>query len=98
MIVKKIELYIDGVYKPFYVPFINGMVFRKFIEMKMRMNMANLSVEEVDELADLVVYAFGSQFSREQFYEGIPHDRVMTTIDDLFLPTPTGDESGNGKK
>lgn len=93
----KLKLYIDGQYKTFNTPFVNGMVFRKFIEMKTRMNMTDLKVEELDELVDLVVYAFGSQFTREQYYEGLPHDKIMTTIDDLFLPTG-GNGDGDGKK
>ncbi|WGG47687.1 hypothetical protein [Rossellomorea sp. DA94] len=95
---KKITLLIDGENKDFTVPFINGMVWRKFIEMKARMDMDNLDPEEVDELVDLVVFAYGGKFSREQVYMGVPQDKVLLTIDELFAPSDSPDEEGNGKK
>jgi hypothetical protein len=95
---KKITLLIDGKNKSFSVPFINGMVWRKFIELKAKMDMENLSPEEVDELVDLVVYGYGEKFTQEEFYEGVPHDKVITTIDELFAPSDSPDEEGNGKK
>jgi hypothetical protein len=94
---KKITLLIKGEEQTFTIPFVSGMVWRKFIECRAKMDMGNLSVDEVDELVGLVIYAFKNQFNLEEFYEGIPHDRVMLTIDELFLPT--GEEvEGNGKK
>jgi hypothetical protein len=92
-----LKLVINEEEKTFHIPFVSGMVFRKFIEMKERMNLNNLSGSELDELAGLVVYAFKNQFTLEEFYEGIPQDEVMPTIDALFSPTKKGDV-GNGKK
>lgn len=84
------------------IPFVSGLVWRKFIELKAKTtNMSNLTLEELDEFANLVVFAFDDQFTLEEFYGGIPHDKVMPTIDELFLPTEENeDESveGNGKK
>lgn len=95
----KLTLLMGQEEKTFTIPFVNGMVFRKFIEYKQRMNMTDLSPDELDELVGLVVYAFKDQFTLEQFYEGIPHDKVMSTIDDLFLPTDKGQSAeGNEKK
>jgi hypothetical protein len=94
---KKITLVINGEKKEFRTPFVNGMVWRKFIEHRAQMDTNNLSPEQVDDLASLVVYAFNDQFTLDQFYEGVPHDRVMITIDELFLPTEEEPE-GNGKK
>jgi hypothetical protein len=94
---KKIVLLINGEKKEFRIPFVNGMVWRKFVQYRAEMDMNKLTPEEVDDLAGLVVYAFNDQFTLEQFYEGVPHDRVMLTIDELFIPS--GEESeGNGKK
>lgn len=95
---KSIELFIDGEEKTFTTPFVSGMVWRKYIEWKAKVaNLQNLTADELDELAGLVVFAFGNQFSLEDFYNGVPHDQVMIKIDELFLPTDEGTE-GNEKK
>ena len=85
---KSITLLINDEEKTFQIPFVNGMVLRKFVEMKTRMDMSNLSPKELDELVGLVVYAYKDQFTLEEYYEGVPHDEVMALIDELFLPTP----------
>lgn len=90
-----ITLLIDGQNKTFTVPFISGMVWRKFIDCRSRMDMSKLKPEELDELAGLVVYAYSDKFTLEQFYGGVPHDKVMAEIDALFKST---DQGKNGKK
>jgi hypothetical protein len=95
-----LKLLIKEEEKTFHTPFVPGTVFRKFIEYKARMNLNDLKGEELDELASLVVYAFKNQFTLEEFYDGIPQDELMITIDLLFAPTPKKGEGneGNGKK
>ena len=97
---KLLTLLVGEEEKVFQIPFVNGMVLRKFIEMKAKMDMTDLSPEELDEMVGLVVYAYKNQFTIEQFYEGVPHDRVMAIIDELFLPTPPKgkSEDSEGKK
>ena len=97
---KSITLLINDEEKVFQIPFVNGMVLRKFIEMKTRMDMSNLTPEELDEMVGLVVYAYKNKFTLEEFYEGVPHDQVMALIDELFLPTPQKgkSEDSEGKK
>lgn len=96
---KNLTLLIDGEEKTFTIPFVSGLVWRKFIEVKAKIeDLGNLTVEELDEFANLVVFAFRNQFTLEQFYAGIPHDAVMITIDRLFEPTNSGNEEGNKKK
>lgn len=97
---KKITLLIDEESKTFTTPFVSGMVLRKYMEAKAKAeNLQSLTVDELDVFAALVVHAYKEQFTLEQFYEGIPHDEVMTTVDLLFLPTSkNADEEGNGKK
>jgi hypothetical protein len=99
---KTLKLLIKGEEKTFSIPFVNGMVWRKYIEYRAKMNLSNLKPEEVDTLIELVVYAFGNQFTLEQFYEGTPHDKIMPTFDKLFSPTDQEDEDesdeGNEKK
>lgn len=93
-----LNLLINNEEKTFAIPFVSAMVFRKFIEYKSRMNIQNLKADEIDELAGLVVLAFGNQFTLEEFYNGIPHDELMETIDRLFLPTPKNGEDESKKK
>lgn len=98
---KKITLLINGEEKTFIIPFVSGMVWRKFIELKAKAkDLSSLTLEELDNFVELVVFAFGNQFTLEEFYLGIPHDKVMLTVDQLFLPTDEEEEGteGNGKK
>ncbi|HFK2719199.1 TPA: hypothetical protein ACG1DY_005052 [Escherichia coli] len=97
---KNLKLLIEGEEKVFSIPFVNGMVWRKFIELKANTkDITSLTLEELDQFAGLVVFAFGNKFTLEEFYCGIPHDRVMSTIDDLFMPTNNNDnDEGNEKK
>ncbi|MCM3411227.1 phage tail assembly chaperone G [Metabacillus litoralis] len=95
---KKLTLFINKEEKIFTTPFVSGLVWRKFIELKARTkDLQNLTLEELDNFSSLVVLAFDDQFTLDQFYAGIPHDKVMETIDSLFLPTDESEE-GNGKK
>jgi hypothetical protein len=95
-----LKLTIDKKEQIFSIPFVNGMVYRKFIEYRTRMDLNNLTPEELDELVGLVVEAFDNIFTIEQFYVGIPHDEVMLTLDRLFLPTNKNEKviEGNEKK
>lgn len=93
-----LKLWIDNEEKTFFTPFVSAMVFRKFIDLKEKMDMTDLKGEEIDEVSGLVVFAFGNQFTLEQFYNGIPHDELMITIDRLFMPTQKAGEEGNVKK
>lgn len=99
---KSITLLINKENKIFSIPFVSGLVWRKFIELKAKTkNMSNLTLEELDDFANLVVFAFDGQFTLEEFYGGVPHDKVMSTIDGLFMPTEeneVGSNEGNGKK
>lgn len=96
---KNINLTIKGETKTFSTPFVNGMVWRKFLELKAKINSpdGSVTVEQLDEFSGLVVLAFGNQFTLDEFYEGTPHDKVMAAIDNLFTPSEEGNE-GNGKK
>ncbi|MFE4525443.1 phage tail assembly chaperone G [Cytobacillus firmus] len=96
---KNITLTIKDENKIFSTPFVSGMVWRKFLELKSKINSpdGSVTVEQLDEFSGLVVLAFGNQFTLDEFYEGTPHDKVMAAIDNLFAPSEEGNE-GNGKK
>jgi len=94
---KSLALYINDERKVFTIPFVSGLVWRKWIELQAKAeNLNNLTLEELDEFVGLVVLAFKNQFTLEQFYEGIPFDQVMSTIQGLFLPST--DETAETKK
>lgn len=92
---------INGENKTFTTPFISGLIWRKFLELKN--NVSNpespFTSDQLDDFSSLVPLAYNNQFTLEQFYEGTPHDKIMVTIDRLFMPTDSDDNSeGNGKK
>lgn len=90
---------INGKEKTFTIPFVSGMVWRKFIELRSNMDMRDLKPEQIDQLVELIVYAFGNQFTLEDFYNGVPHDKVLIRFDELFLPSEQSEgEEGNEKK
>ncbi|PLR93190.1 phage tail assembly chaperone G [Bacillus sp. T33-2] len=96
---KTITLFIDGEEKKFVTPFVSGLIWRNFIELKAKTkDPTRLTVEELDKFAALVPMAFGNQFNLDQFWAGIPHDKVMLTIDGLFSPDQdeNQDEDENG--
>lgn len=98
---KKLTLLIGDKEQTFTIPFVSGMVWRKYIELKAKIEdkTAELTVEQLDEFASLVVLAYKDKFTLEQFYEGIPYDKVMSTIDGLFAPTDSSEgDLGNEKK
>lgn len=97
---RTLTLLINGEEKKFTIPFVSGMVWRKWIELRAKIDIKNLKAQEVDQLVDLIVYAFGNRFTAEEFYEGVPHDKVMLTFDKLFLPSDESDDEdeGNEKK
>jgi hypothetical protein len=94
---RTLTLLIDGEEKTFTIPFVSGLVWRKWIELQAKAeDLQNLTLNELDEFASLVVMAFKNQFTLEQFYDGIPFEKVMSTIEELFLPP--ADDANEGKK
>lgn len=95
----QLKLLINDEEKTFTVPFVSGMVLRKYLDLLAKTkDSKNLTGAEMDEYVGLVVYAFKNQFTLEEFYEGIPQEKVMQTVDMLFVPTSDGDENDDTKK
>lgn len=94
---KSLTLLIENKEKTFTIPFVSGLIWRNWIELQEKAENINLlTSKEIDGFVNLVVLAFDNQFTLEQFYQGIPFDQVMKTVDSLFVPEGTGE--GNGKK
>jgi hypothetical protein len=95
----RLKLLINNEEKVFTIPFVSGMVLRKYMELLAKTrDSKNLTVEEMDEYVGLVIYAFKNQFTLEEFYDGIPHEKVMQTVDSLFIPTSNEDSTESKKK
>lgn len=76
----KITLKIDGKDKDFTTDFISGRVLRRALEISNETNLSRISLDAMDKLVDFVVDVFGKQFTRDQFYDGIPAVGMMKQI------------------
>jgi hypothetical protein len=95
----QLKLLIKDEEKVFTIPFVSGMVLRKYLELLAKTkDSKKLTVEEMDDYVGLVVYAFKNQFTLEEFYDGIPHEKVMQTVDSLFIPSSNEDNDESKKK
>lgn len=84
---KTLTLLIDNKEKRFTIPFVSGLIWRKYIELQDTVeNVNKLTAKELDQFVDLVVEAFKNQFTLEEFYDGISYDKVMWTVNALFMP------------
>lgn len=85
---KSLILIIEGKEKKFITPFVSGLVWRKYIELQESVeNLNHLKVEELDQFVAIAVTAFNNQFTLEQFYDGLSHDKVLWTVQALFNPS-----------
>jgi hypothetical protein len=76
----EIKLFIEDKEKTFVVPFVKGRMFRRVIEIYKKYNLDDLDPETLDVLVDFIVECFNSQFSRDEFYDGIAADNLIDTI------------------
>lgn len=81
----KIKLLIEQEEKTFSVPFITGRMFRKSIDMQKKLDGMEVDTKMLDEMADYVVDAFGSQFTQDQFYDGIEGKRIIPTVIEIVM-------------
>ncbi|MNH99797.1 hypothetical protein D3C73_525770 [compost metagenome] len=78
----KITLLIEGKNKEIVQDFISGLALRKTLEMQKKISAKQNSVDEttLDSMADYIVYLFGAQFTRDQFYDGIRASDLISTV------------------
>ncbi|MCX7570412.1 hypothetical protein OS242_10600 [Tumebacillus sp. DT12] len=74
---------VEGQEKTYVAPtFISGRVFRETVKvektLKQRQESKQFDVEDLDFTADYVVLVFGKQFTRDEFYDGISVEDVVT--------------------
>lgn len=80
----KVTLRINGENKTITTDFIPGRLFRRAIELSNTIDFKNLQPETLDTLVDFVVDAFGKQFTRDDFYDGIDARCFVNTIVDTI--------------
>ena len=81
----EIKLEIEGKEKIFSCTKVKGILLRKTAEvMKVFEKMSNeFNPDILDELVNYVVEVFGSQFTKEEFYDGIDLDEMVLTIQNV---------------
>lgn len=70
-----------------------GYHFRKVAEFDEKIDYSKITIKEMDELIGFVCDVFDDQFTVDEFYEGIPSHKVVSTISDLFVYIRTGKTS-----
>ena len=75
-----ITLKINGKDKTYIASFISARMVRKTIAISQEINFENISPEELDKLMDYIVELFGSQFTRDELYDGLASKDLIPTI------------------
>ena len=75
-----ITLKIKGKDKSFTAGFISARMVRRTIEVSQGVNFENISPDELDKLIDYIVELFGSQFTRDDVYDGLSSKELIPTI------------------
>lgn len=79
--------------KIYTLEYATGYHFRKAAEFDEKIDYSNLSIEDMNQLAGFVCEVFDNQFTVDEFYDGIPSHKVVSTISDLFIYIRTGKTS-----
>lgn len=75
-----ITLKIKGKDKTFTAGFISARMVRRTIEVSQGVNFESISPDELDKLVDYIVELFGSQFTRDDVYDGLSSKELIPTI------------------
>ncbi len=76
----EIILKISGKDKTYTAGFISARMVRRTIAISKDINFNNISPEELDKLMDYIVELFGSQFTRDELYDGLASKDLIPTI------------------
>ncbi len=75
-----ITLKINGKDKTYTAGFISARMVRTTIAISKDINFDNIAPEELDKLMDYIVDLFGSQFTRDELYDGLASKDLIPTI------------------
>ena len=95
----KITLNLQGERKDYTIGHISMLTVRRAMDLQERVDFAHISPAQLDEIVDLVVDAFDRQFTRDEFYRGIPAKgfvrRLITILGEVVqLLVEAADEMG----
>ncbi|HCG4535566.1 TPA: hypothetical protein NJY08_004411 [Salmonella enterica subsp. enterica serovar Typhi str. AG3] len=76
----KIDISIDGHEKTFTTTFINGLVYRKYVEISEQGILKDLTLEAREKIIELIIEAFNQQFTADQFWNGIDAREIDLVI------------------
>lgn len=79
----------ESVYK---VPFASARHHRKVLEYESTIDYTDMSLEDTDELVGFVCEVFGNQFTTDDYYDGIPSHKLISTIGDVLYHVRTGED------
>lgn len=77
----------ESIYK---IPFASGRHHRQLLEFETKIDYTDMSLEDTDTLVGFVCDVFGNQFTVDEFYDGIPSHKLISTIGDVFYFVRTG--------
>ncbi|MDX1769887.1 MAG: hypothetical protein R3328_00030 [Planococcaceae bacterium] len=100
-----ITLVKNGETKTYTQLFVSARYMRKALELRIEMDLNNLSLEDVDTVVNFVVDVFGKQFTSDDVYDGLSYDELINTVfEDVFMVVLQGQKQepktieGGGKK
>ena len=59
---------------------VKARMFRKAIEINEKINFEKLKASDLDELVDFVAEFYGNKFSRDELYDLLPADKLMSVL------------------
>jgi hypothetical protein len=80
----KITLKIDGKDKTFTAPFISGRTLKETLEFQENLEKSAMASTILDDMVNFLVKLFGSQFTSDQYYDGIDYSKFYSTIGDCI--------------
>lgn len=92
----ELELYIGGKKKTFVAPFVSARMLRRAMEIAKEEEKMD-QVESMDATVDYLADLFGNQFTRDEFYDGIPAHEFQDTVERCMKSIVSGmNESTEG--
>ena len=75
-----IKLIINEKERTFKAGFISGRRLRETMDMSEKLEGKKQNGETLDSMVDYLVNLFGKQFTRDEFYDGIASDKILSTF------------------
>ncbi len=79
----QIQLMIKGDKRTFNAPFLSGQLYKDFFEIQRKLQdvlNGGASPKTMDVLVDFVCRVYGNQFTIDQYWEGVPLNKVLSEI------------------